>query len=91
MSTLNISDLSASPNAIQRSLRIFARRAARLANGWIADIIARRERQASLIILQGFSDRELKDIGLARSQIGAGLAEAAKDRLQAQRALRSKL
>ena len=91
MSTLNISDSSASLNAIRRSIRIFARRASRLANSWIADIIARRERQASLIVPQSFSDRELRDIGLARSQIGAGLAEAAKDRLQAQRALRSKL
>jgi uncharacterized protein YjiS (DUF1127 family) len=35
--------------------------------------------------LRKMSDRELLDMGLSRGQIGAGLAEAAKERLQAQR------
>jgi uncharacterized protein YjiS (DUF1127 family) len=46
----------------------------------IAAIVAERERQANLAVLWALSDRELRDMGLVRSQIGAGLAEAAKDR-----------
>src|SRR5258706_16134852 len=49
-------------------------------NGWIAAMIARREHQANLFMLRHLSDRELGDIGLRRSQIGAGLPEAAEDR-----------
>jgi uncharacterized protein YjiS (DUF1127 family) len=52
-----------------------------------AAIIAERERQATLTILRNLSDRELWDIGLARSQIGAGLAEAAKERARLQKSL----
>jgi hypothetical protein len=46
----------------------------------IAAIIAERERQANAAMLRARSDRELRDMGLVRSQIGAGLAQAAKDR-----------
>ena len=56
-------------------------------NNFVAAIIAERERQANLAILRNLSDRELWDIGLARSQIGAGLAEAAKERALLQKSL----
>jgi uncharacterized protein YjiS (DUF1127 family) len=61
-------------------------RLARLINGWVAAVIAERERQANLVLLRSLSDRELRDIGLNRCEIGPGLAEAAKTRLQQQRA-----
>ena len=80
----SISDFSSTPASIRRSIKVFARTIARVANGWIAAIIAQRERQANLTILRSLSDRELRDIGLERSQIGAGLVQAAKDRALAQ-------
>ena len=80
----SISDFSSRPSAIRRSIRIFARGVAATANRLIAAIIAERERQANLAVLRSLSDRELSDMGLMRSQIGAGLAQAAKDRLRAQ-------
>jgi uncharacterized protein YjiS (DUF1127 family) len=80
----SISDFSSTPTSIRRSIKVFARAIARVANGWIAAIIAQRERQANLTILRSLSDRELRDIGLERSQIGAGLVQAAKDRALAQ-------
>lgn len=88
MSMLNhTSDFSAAPFAIRRSLRVLGRSIFRAVNTAIAGIIAQREQQANRTILRSFSDRELRDIGLSRSQIGAGLAEAAKDRLRLQRQL----
>ena len=81
MSTLSsISEFSSRPSAIRRSIRIFARGVAAAANRSIAAIIAERERQANLAVLRSLSDRELRDMGLMRSQIGTGLALAAKDR-----------
>ena len=74
----NITDTT--PIAVQRSTRNFARGIFRVINHFVAAIIAERERQANLAILRNLSDRELWDIGIARSQIGAGLAEAAKER-----------
>jgi uncharacterized protein YjiS (DUF1127 family) len=70
--------------AIRGSIRIFASGAAAIGNRLIAAIIAERERQANLSVLRALSDRELRDVGLVRSQIGAGLAQAAKDRSCAQ-------
>jgi uncharacterized protein YjiS (DUF1127 family) len=83
----SISDFSSTPIAIRSSIKAFARRITRLGNRWIAAIIAQRERQANLIILRSLSDRELRDIGLDRNQIGAGLTEAARDRARTQREL----
>jgi uncharacterized protein YjiS (DUF1127 family) len=77
----NITDTT--PIAVQRSTRNFARGVFRVINNFVAAIIAERERQANLAILRNLSDRELWDMGLARSQIGAGLAEAAKERATA--------
>ena len=66
------------PNAAQRSTRLFARSIVRVVNNFVAAIIAEREHQADLTILRNPSDRELRDMGLTRSQIGGGLAEAAR-------------
>jgi uncharacterized protein YjiS (DUF1127 family) len=87
MSLLNsTSDFSTSPFAM-RSLRAFGRGVFRAVNNAVAAIIAQREHQAQLTLLRQLSDRELRDIGLARSDIGGGLAQAAKERARAQRLL----
>ena len=91
MSLLNsTSDLSASQFATGRSLRGFGRSVFRAVNNFVASIIAQREHQAQLTILRQLSDRELRDIGLSRSDIGAGLAQAAKDRTRLQRLLEAR-
>ena len=66
--------------AIRGAVRSCRAWLADLITRWIATMIARRKHQAHLSVLRQFSDRELKDIGLYRSQIGEGLAEAAKVR-----------
>jgi uncharacterized protein YjiS (DUF1127 family) len=92
MSLLNsTSEFSSAPLAIRRSLRVFGRSVSRAINNAIAAIIAQREQQANLTVLRKMSDRELRDIGLARSEIGGGLAQAAKDRTRAQRLLAARL
>lgn len=92
MSMLNgTSDFSASPSAIARSLRVFGRSSFRAVNNAIAAIIAQRELQAQMTILRRLSDRELRDIGLSRSNIGAGLAQAARERTRAQRLLDARM
>jgi uncharacterized protein YjiS (DUF1127 family) len=88
MSLLNhTSDFSASQLAVGRSLRALGRNVLRAVNNVVATIIAQREHQAQLTVLRQLSDRELRDIGISRSDIGAGLAEAAKDRTRSQRLL----
>ena len=90
MTMLNhTSSYSATPAAIRRAIRTFVRRLARFINNWIAVVIAQREHQANLTILRGFTDRELRDIGLDRGQIPEGLAEAAKARLRLQQSRRA--
>jgi uncharacterized protein YjiS (DUF1127 family) len=84
-------DFSSTPSAIRRSLRVFGRSVFRAINNVIAAIIAQREQQANLTVLRKMSDRDLRDIGLARSEIGAGLAQAAKERMRAQRLLAARL
>jgi uncharacterized protein YjiS (DUF1127 family) len=78
------------PIAVQRSTRRFARGIVRVVNNLVAAIIAQREHQANLTILRALSDRELRDMGLTRSQIGGGLAEAAEERARLQRRLTSR-
>ena len=56
----------------------------RLVNGWIAAIVAQREHQAALTVLRSLDDRQLRDMGLDRGQIGAALADAAKNRAMKQ-------
>jgi uncharacterized protein YjiS (DUF1127 family) len=92
MSLLNsTSEFSVSPFSMPRPLRVFGRRAFRVVNNVVAAVIAQREHQAQLTILRQLTDRELRDIGLARSNIGAGLAEAAKDRTRSQRLLMARV
>jgi uncharacterized protein YjiS (DUF1127 family) len=80
----NAANYSATPAAIRRAIRFFMTGLGRLINGWIAAVIAHRERQANLVVLRSLSDRDLRDIGLDRCQIGEGLAEAAKARSRGQ-------
>ena len=42
-------------------------------NHWLASWIARQEREAARKILLSFGDRQLRDIGLSRSQIDGAL------------------
>ena len=80
MTMLNSTSNDSVIPAFKRSLRFLAIRLARRINDWVNAVIAHRERQAQLIILRRLSDRELKDFGLNRAQIGEGLAAAAADR-----------
>ncbi len=81
----NISSYSTTSTAIRGAFKSSLSAFGRLVHGWVAAIIAHRARQANLVILRSLSDRELKDIGLNRCDIGEGLSEAAKFRLQSQR------
>ena len=56
----------------------------RLVDRWVAAAIARHARQAELVTLHQLGDRELKDIGICRGEIGYGLDEAAKTRARLQ-------
>jgi uncharacterized protein YjiS (DUF1127 family) len=64
-------------------------RAGRLINHLVAAAIARHERHAELSALGRLSDRELKDMGLYRCQIGPCLDEAAETRIRLQQFDRS--
>jgi len=55
-------------------------------NERVADFLAHREHQATLAMLHSFSDRELRDMGLHRGQIGSALEDAANYRLSRQKA-----
>jgi uncharacterized protein YjiS (DUF1127 family) len=67
-----------------RPFQHFQRRARWLINSVVAAAIAYRQRQANLTSLRHLGNRELKDIGLYRSQIEYGLQEAAQERSQRQ-------
>ena len=71
-------------SAIRKAIGRALTRLGRFINHIIAAEIARRARQAELVILRQLSDRELKDIGLSRGDIGEGLAEAARRRSRLQ-------
>ena len=73
---------------VRRGIGYFFARAGRLINRFVAALIEQRARQASLVLLRSFDDRQLRDIGLDRGTLDGGLAEAAKLRLQQQAALR---
>jgi uncharacterized protein YjiS (DUF1127 family) len=66
----------------------FLNRTGHLINHFVAALIEQRARQASLVLLRSFDDRQLRDIGLDRGTLDGGLAEAAKLRLQQQDAVR---
>ncbi|MGH6643333.1 MAG: hypothetical protein ACRED3_11620 [Bradyrhizobium sp.] len=76
----NTSGQFAAATAIRDFIGSCWSRLAHLVNRWIATVIAHRKHQANLFVLGQFTDKELKDIGLYRNQVGEGLAEAAKDR-----------
>ena len=65
---------------VRKSLRSIGRRFLNLVNGWVAAFIARCEYQATLTVLRRLSDRELRDMGLYRNQIGPALKDAARYR-----------
>ncbi|WP_458151279.1 DUF1127 domain-containing protein [Bradyrhizobium sp. UFLA05-109] len=73
---------------VRRSVRLLTRGIFRIVNNFVAAIIAQRERQTARTILRSLSDRELRDMGLSRSQIAGGLADAAKDRARLQKLAR---
>ena len=54
-------------------------------NELVAAFLARRGYQATLGMLHTLSDRELRDMGLHRGQIGPALKEAAKYRASKQK------
>ena len=68
----SISEFSSRPSTFGRSIRRLARSLSGFINRLIAAFIAERQRQANLALLHILSDRELRDMGLMRSQIGAG-------------------
>ena len=70
---------------IRRKARFVLKRMGRLLNHWLAAVIAERARQADIIVLRHLNDRELKDIGLTRGDLGEGRAEAARCRIRRQR------
>ena len=57
----------------------------RLVNRWVAGIIARCEREAARVALRQLEDRELKDIGIYRHQLGDAFTEIARERMRLQR------
>ena len=79
MTMLNTTPNYAAP-AIRRGVAVSLARLGRLINRWIAAFIAHRERQANLVALRHLTDRELKDIGIYRCEIGDALAERARAR-----------
>ena len=78
MTLLNSS--SGYSGTVRKSLRSIGRWFFNLVDGWVAAFIARREYQATLAVLRGLSDRELRDMGLYRNQVGPALEDAARYR-----------
>ena len=75
-------------DTIRRGVVRFQARCGDLVNRLVAAAIARYERHAAVMALHLMSDRDLKDIGVYRCQIGGGLDEAADTRRRQQRTLR---
>jgi len=74
--------------SVRRAIGYFLARAGRLINRFVAALIEQRARQASLVLLRSFDNRQLRDIGLDRGTLEGVLAEAAKERSQQQAAVR---
>ena len=85
----NTSPCAVTAPGVRRAAAILLARLGRLINQWIAAVIAHRERQAELAALRHLSDRDLKDIGICRNEIGDALAERAQERLRMQDTQRS--
>jgi uncharacterized protein YjiS (DUF1127 family) len=85
----NTSPYSVTAPGIRKGAAILLARFGNLINGWIAAAIARRERQAALVALRHLTDRDLRDIGLCRNEIGDALVERAEERARMQNFRRS--
>ena len=85
----NTSPYAVTAPGVRRGAAILLARFGNLINRWVAAMIARRERQAALVALRQLSDRDLKDIGLCRNEIGDALAERAEQRARIQNFQRS--
>ena len=85
----NTSPYVATAPGLRRGVAVLLARLGNLINRWVAAVIAHRERQAALVDLRHLSDRDLKDIGLYRNEIGDALAERAEQRARMQNFQRS--
>ena len=65
-------------SSYRRTAAILLRRACRLIDSWVAATIARRERQIMKAMLNRFSDRALKDIGICRGEIDFALSDTSR-------------
>ena len=83
--TYNTRDPLTTSSEIRRKVGRLISRFGRLINHVMAAALAHRARQADIAILCQLTDRELKDIGLTRGEIGEGLAQAAISRIRMQR------
>ena len=63
---------------------LFLARSRRLANRFLAAVIARHERHATRVAMHRLDDRQLKDIAMVRSQIDSRLEELAQMRARMQ-------
>jgi uncharacterized protein YjiS (DUF1127 family) len=85
----NTSPYSVTAPGVRKGAAILLARFGNLINRWIAAVIAHRERQAALVALRHLTDRDLRDIGLCRNEIGDALAERAEERARMQNFRRS--
>ena len=85
--TMLLPTQSTTAPSLRRIVLFNAARIRRLVNGWIAALIARHERRATLATLRRFDDRELKDIGLYRGELYDAVAKASQARLRRSRFL----
>ena len=85
----NTSAYSGTAPGVRKGAAILLARFGNLINRWVAAAIAHRERQAALVALRHLTDRDLRDIGLCRNEIGDALAERAEERARMQNFRRS--
>lgn len=67
-------------SAVQRRAHFLLKSIGSVLDSWVAAAIKERTRRAELTVLHRLTDRELKDMGLTRGDLGDGLAEAANSR-----------
>ena len=80
MTMLNTTTRYAAP-VIRRGVAVILARLGR----FVDRVIVHRERQANLVALRHLCDRDLKDIGIYRCEIGDALDERAQARQRIQR------